>query len=74
MSSLSIGPTANYQCPDCQRARLFEQVGPSHDVEAVAAEEWACTVCGAALLVDPVLDESPRPEDTASAAVHLQAV
>lgn len=61
MTSLSsVGPTTSQQCPDCQRAQLFEPVVPNHRIDSDAPEEWACTVCGAALLVDPAWDVPDR--------------
>jgi hypothetical protein len=39
-------------CPDCHDERIFVPID--------AAGEFCCTICGAALLIDPVFDEAER--------------
>ena len=55
--------SATYQCPDCRRAELFDLADPAGETSDCV--EWACTVCGAAVFVDPVL-VSPPPAETRS--------
>ena len=46
-----------WHCPDCRRDRLFEQhhdAGNCPDSADGECPEWACTGCGAALLVSLV--------------------
>ncbi|HEY6737908.1 MAG TPA: hypothetical protein VI076_03595 [Actinopolymorphaceae bacterium] len=54
--------SATYQCPDCRRAELFEVAEPAG--ETSDGDEWACTVCGAAVFVDPVLVSAPPAAET----------
>jgi hypothetical protein len=48
-------------CPDCHDDRIFLPAGafPADDAEGGA---YCCTVCGAALLIDPALDAAIRPQ------------
>jgi hypothetical protein len=52
-------------CGSCGEERLFE-VPPCVDGHGASCPERACTVCGAALLVDP-----PRPEPAWPATPHV---
>lgn len=47
--------TTTYQCATCGSPQAFEHI-LTLDERRGDAEEWACTVCGSALFVDPTLD------------------
>lgn len=44
-------------CPTCGDIRVFEQP-PCRDGHGQDCPEWACTACGTALLLDPVIEPS----------------
>ncbi|MGO9295375.1 MAG: hypothetical protein ACLP52_16130 [Streptosporangiaceae bacterium] len=53
-------------CPDCGCDQLFElchpQPGGCPDAPDAQCPEWACTACGAALLIGVLLAEAADPE------------
>jgi hypothetical protein len=60
--------TITYTCVTCGEPQAFEHV-LNLDERRSDADEWACTVCGAALFVDPTLDlEGAVPAQRTGAA------
>lgn len=51
---MSMAAELVLECPSCACARPFEQP-PCVDGHGPDCDEWACTACGTALLVDPLL-------------------
>jgi DNA-directed RNA polymerase subunit RPC12/RpoP len=47
--------TTIYECVTCASSRVFEHV-LNLDEHRSDTDEWACTICGSALFVDPTLD------------------
>lgn len=63
--------TTTFECVTCGSPQVFEHVLTLDD-RRTDADEWACTVCGAALFVDPTLDlEGAVPSQRS--AVHQVA-
>lgn len=55
---IEFADTMTHDCPTCGEPTSFEQV-PAPGGPAASSAEWACTACGAALVIDPVLPREP---------------
>lgn len=60
-------PTQLRRCPSCGEERGFE-TPPCTDGHGPDCAEWACRDCGAALLVDPLVQAGRRPRRPALGA------
>ncbi len=57
-------------CPGCGGAEPFEQIHPGHCPDAYGAEcpEWACTACGAGVIMGTFCDAAIPAFQTVRAA------
>lgn len=60
--------TLDLHCDDCADVRAFDQP-PCRERHEPDCPEWACTRCGSALLIAPVLMLRRRPARAASRAL-----
>ncbi len=60
MNAVAIAPIREMHCFSCRKKAVFEQP-PCLDGHGAECDEWACTVCGSAVLAGSLTITVSRP-------------
>ena len=70
MSTVAVAPTREMHCFTCLKKVVFEQP-PCSEGHGAECDEWACTVCGAAVVAGSLTITVQRRGKTVTRRVHI---